>query len=245
MVQAISESYRYQDEKSNKFWRIEYAGAALAVNYGKTDTIGQYQLKEFGDEQECEKEAKKLIASKQKKGYQPYAEFDPDKYFYMDDDEFGLHPLTSHPKFRAHFTDEFYYDCGDEEAPFGSDEGSDTLAHMAEELRKNKALDFASFPKKLIEVDWEMSYLPATDISREAVEQLAKEDEMNMTQSDMVTYAAAFAQIKITGQLDAVLKEAALNAMKRIEIAAEILEWNKTGKPSEIATKMISDLERF
>jgi uncharacterized protein YfeS len=31
-------------------------------------------------------------------------------------------------------------------------------------------------------------------------------------QSDMVTYATAFAQLKITGRIDAKLKEAALNA---------------------------------
>ena len=91
----------------------------------------------------------------------------------------------------------------------------------------------------------EADHLRANWLSREAVEALVKSDEMNLTQSDMVTYATAFAQIKITGQIDAGLKTAAINAMKRMEIAAEILEWNTTGQPSEIAEKMISDLERF
>jgi len=68
---------------------------------------------------------------------------------------------------------------------------------------------------------------------------------MNMTQSDFVTYATAFSQIKITGRLDAKLKAAALNSIRRIEITAEIMGWNKTGKPSEISQKMISDLEGF
>ena len=239
------EVYRYKDEKSDKFWRIEYSGTAFAVNYGKTGTTGQYQIKEFGSDEECQKEAKKLITSKVKKGYKPYPEFDPAKQFYFDDEEIGLHPLTFHPVFRNHFTDDFYYDCGDEEAPFGSDEGSDTLAHICEEIRKNKTSDFAAFPKKLVEEYWEMKYIPAENISQEAVEKLAKEDEMNMTKSDMVTYATAFAQIKITGRLDAKLKAAALNSIRRIEIAAVILGWNKTGKPSEIAEKMISGLESF
>lgn len=239
------EAYRYKDDKSDKFWRIEYAESAFAVNYGKTGTIGKYQIKEFDSAEECKKEANKLIASKKKKGYELYSEFDTNNHFYLDDEEIGLHLLTSHPKFRENFTDEFYYDCVDEEAPFGSDEGSDTLAQIGEDLRKNKTFDFVAFPKKLVETYWDMTYLPAEDISLESVEQLVKEDEMNLTQSDMVTYATAFAQIKITGQIDAKLKMQALNAMKRIGIVAELLEWNTTGKPSEIGTKMISDLERF
>ena len=244
---SISEAYQYRDDKSDKFWRIEYAGLAMAVNYGKMGTIGTYKVKDFDNEEMCEKEAKKLIASKTKKGYQPNPGFDAGKHFYLDDEETGLHPLTSHPKFRAHFTDEFYYDCGDEEAPFGSDEGSDTLAHIEEDFRKSKSFDFKSFPKKLVETYWGMTYLPASDISKKAVESLLKTEdgEMNLTQSDMVTYATAFAQVKITGQLDSELKAMALNAMKRMEIVAEISGWNTTGQPSEITSKMIGDLERF
>jgi uncharacterized protein YfeS len=237
--------YRFKDEKSDKFWRIEYAGNAYAVNYGKTGTTGKYQLKDFDSPEKCEKEAKKLIASKTEKGYLPYPDFDPDAQFYFDDDEIGLHPLTSHPKYRAHFTDDIYYDCVDEEAPFGSDEGSDTLAFIEEDIRKGKHFDFAAFPKKLIEEYWDMTYIPPGDLSRETVERLAREDEMNLVQSDIVTYAVAFAQIKIMGRVDAGLKSAALNAMRRMEIIAEILDWDTTGKPSGIVERMLADLETF
>jgi uncharacterized protein YfeS len=243
------QAYRFYDDKSDKswqsdkFWRVEYAGNAYAVNYGKTGTAGQYKLKEFDSPEDCEKEAKKLIASKTKKGYQPYPEFDPDAHFYFDDKDESAnhHPLTSHPRFRAHFTDDFYYDCGEEEAPFGSDEGADTLWFIKKEFRKVKRLDFVAFPKKLIEKYWEMTYIPPDDISREAVERLAREDEGDLIQSDRVTYAVAFAQIKITGRVDAKLKTMALNAMRRAEIAAEILGWSTT----EITTRMIADLEAF
>ncbi|MDR2529750.1 MAG: WGR domain-containing protein [Synergistaceae bacterium] len=237
------EAYRFQDRMSDKFWRIEYAGAALAVNYGKIGTIGRYQVKEFGSKELCEKEVKKLTLAKLKKGYQPFAEFDPNGHFYLDDKETGLHPLTSHPRFRACFTEEFYYDCVDEETPFGSDEGSDTLGQIAEGVRKDKSLNFASFPSKIVETYWGMTYLPAFDISWEAVKKLTETDKTNLTQSNMVTYATAFAQIKITGRLDAALKVLALNAMRRTEITAEILGWS--ARPSEVMEKMIADLEAF
>lgn len=239
------EAYRYKDYKSDKFWRIEQLASAFAINYGKTGRIGKYQVKEFDSEDDCKKEVNKLIASKMKKGYEPYPEFSTKNHIYFNDDEIGLHPLTSHPEFRKNFNAEFYYDCFDEEAPFGSDEGSDTLAQIAEDLRKFKTFDFKTFPKKILETYWGMTYLPAEDISRKGVERLIKTDELNLIQSDMVTFATAFAQIKITGQIDRRLKILALDAMKRIEIVAELLEWNTSGRPSEIGTEMISDLEKF
>jgi predicted DNA-binding WGR domain protein len=35
----------YQDEKSNKFWRIETDGASFTVTFGKIGTSGQTQAK--------------------------------------------------------------------------------------------------------------------------------------------------------------------------------------------------------
>jgi uncharacterized protein YfeS/predicted DNA-binding WGR domain protein len=239
------DAYRFQDEKSDKFWRIEYAGKDLVVNYGKTGTTGRYQLKVSDSPEACEKEAKKLIAAKVKKGYIAYPEFDPDGQFYLDDDETGPHPLTSHPKFRAHFTADLYYDCFDEEAPFGSDEGADALMQIEDDIRKNKDFDFAGFPQKMVEKYWDMVWLPPEDISRPAVEQLAEKDETNMTQSDMVAYATAFAQIKITGRLDAELKQLALRSLRRMEIAVVVLRWHEGGEPSEVIGQMITDLEAF
>ncbi|MCL2378655.1 MAG: WGR domain-containing protein [Defluviitaleaceae bacterium] len=247
---SIHEAYRYQDEKSDKFWRIEYADNTLVVNYGKTGAIGKYQVKEFDDDEACVKEAKKLIVSKVKKGYKPYPEFDPDNHFYFDDKDYelGLHRLTSHPKFREHFSHDLYYDCTDEFAPFGSDEGSDTLDMISEYVRKNKSFNFTVSPKEQVEIDWGSVYCPPNDISREAVEALLKADngESDQCNSDMVTYSTAFAQIKITGRIDAELKQMALNAMKRMDIAFEILGDSVTREfLLETQTKMIKDLEGF
>jgi len=249
-LNTITAVYRYSDDKSDKFWRIEYGDNSLAVNYGKMGAIGKFIVKEFDDKLSCENDAKKLIASKIKKGYLPYSDFDADKHIYIDDEEIGLHPLTSHPKFRIHFSkdiDDIYYDCVDEEAPFGSDEGSDTLFEVTNAVRKNKSIDFASLPKFIAEKIWGMTYFPADNLSHETVEKLlsANNGKMNLPNSDIVTYATAFAQIKITGQVDKKLKEMTLNAIKRMVIVAEILQWNTTDKPSEIALKMINDLESF
>ncbi|EMY14390.1 WGR domain protein, partial [Leptospira weilii str. Ecochallenge] len=59
----------YKDDKSDKFWNIEVSGESFTVTYGKTGTAGQTQTKTFGSGEECQKEAKKLLQEKLKKGY--------------------------------------------------------------------------------------------------------------------------------------------------------------------------------
>ena len=60
----------YQDEKSHKFWEIEIAENSFTVSYGKVGTNGQSKTKTFADVETAEKEAKKLIEQKRKKGYE-------------------------------------------------------------------------------------------------------------------------------------------------------------------------------
>jgi len=252
----MKKAYRYTSEKSDKFWRIERADEVLVVNYGKIGTTGKYQVKEFATSQECETAAKKLISAKIKKGYQAYLTFDYDEHFYFDDMEIGPHKLTSHPKFRKYFSENFYYSCVDEEAPFGSDDGADTLNLLQEEFRKRGSINFADFPRKVIEEWWETRYFPPKAETRAELEKIIVDNEQHpMISTDFVTYAVAFAQIKITGKIDAKLKEDALFSMRRIEIIADILGWSKEwfNKPEfhdfeikeGITSKMISDLENF
>lgn len=235
----MKSAFIYQDEKSNKFWTIDYEGLDLCVHYGKTGAIGSYEIKEFESKEKCEKEALKLINSKKKKGYLEDTNFDFNACIYMDHEDFGPHPKTSHPAFRAHFIEDFYYDCGDEESPFGSDEGSDTLHEIQEQLRKKPALDFATFPKLLIEKIWDMAYIPVTSLEPGAIDALRQSSERDMEQSDMVTYATAFAQIKTTGKLNAQLKQCALDALTRFA------SLYGDGQLTEEQQKMYADLESF
>ncbi|EMO83289.1 leucine-rich repeat domain-containing protein [Leptospira santarosai] len=59
----------YQDEGSNKFWSIDVSGSTFTVTFGKIGSSGQSSVKTFDDEQECLKEAEKLLREKLKKGY--------------------------------------------------------------------------------------------------------------------------------------------------------------------------------
>lgn len=54
---------------SRKFWTIVRDGRILIVRYGRMDTTGQMQRKEFSDEDAAAAACAQLIESKVKKGY--------------------------------------------------------------------------------------------------------------------------------------------------------------------------------
>ena len=57
-------------------------------------------------------------------------------HLYFDDPEEGLARNTSHPAFVRVAPQDFYYDCGDDFSPFGSDDGFDTLAALEDWYRE-------------------------------------------------------------------------------------------------------------
>ncbi|HMV45903.1 MAG TPA: WGR domain-containing protein, partial [Leptospiraceae bacterium] len=59
----------FSDGKSNKFWEITLDGVKHTVIFGKINTPGQTQLKEFDSEPEALKAYEKLLQEKLKKGY--------------------------------------------------------------------------------------------------------------------------------------------------------------------------------
>ena len=248
MIQAL----HFKDEKADKFWFIETLDCELMVNYGKTGVTGKYEIKEFDTVKECEKEAQKLINSKKKKGYKEFPEFDRDNHYYFDDEEYGLNPLTSHPIFRKYFSNEIYYDCGDEEAPFGSDEGHDAFSELEESVRKKKKTIFLDFPRVIIEEIWEMDYLtPDLENTDEELKEQAKRKyngllgDQIILQSDQVILAVTFGQAKITGKIDKDLLELALKSLNRIDKLNRLIwNWDKEEATYYIET-MRKDLIKY
>ncbi|NPD80930.1 WGR domain-containing protein [Prevotella sp. PINT] len=238
----MKRGFVYKDDKTHKFWWIDYSGCSFAVGYGRCGSIGTFGLKEFDTEEECRKEAEKIIRSKINKGYVEDENFDFTNRLYLDNEEYGLTPKTSHPRFAEHFREEFYYSECDEEAPFGSDEGHDTLFSIYEYIRKMPDFDFDAFPRKFIEEALGMTYVAADTLDAEVVKEMSSDmmAEMNMVQSDIVTYATAFAQIKITGSISSELKERGIQAIKRLSLI-DGMPWHE----NEIQSKMIDDLQSF
>ena len=62
-------TFVFTDDKSNKFWNIDLSGTGFTVTFGKVDTKGQTQRKDFPDEDKAQKAHDKLVAEKLGKGY--------------------------------------------------------------------------------------------------------------------------------------------------------------------------------
>ena len=161
---------------------------------------------------------------------------------YLDDEETGLSRETSHPNFTEHFSEEFYYDCVDDESPFGNDNGADTLYEL-EDLFKSGDYEgkILGLPKKIVSVIWDFDYLEPDNFSKKKLADLIEEDEFSLIATDQVIIAVALGEIKITGKIEPKLKELALKAMKRQKIVFELLGYEGSGTYD----KIMSDLESF
>lgn len=161
---------------------------------------------------------------------------------YLDDEEEGLSRETSHPDFVAHFSEEFYYDCVDDEAPFGNDNGADTLYEL-EDLFKSGNYEgkILSLPKRIVSEIWDFHYMKPDNFSKEKIKELIEKDEYSIIATDQVIIAVALGKIKITGKIEPELKELALNAMKRQKTVFEMLGYEGSGTYD----KIMEDLKSF
>lgn len=65
----MNERYEYRDGKSAKFWSVSVDGVSVTTNWGRIGTEGQSKEKDHADAAAALKDAKKVAASKVKKGY--------------------------------------------------------------------------------------------------------------------------------------------------------------------------------
>ena len=202
---------RLQDDKSDKFWQCETLGRLLMVNYGKWETNGRCDVKEFPSEEECMKQAEKQIASKKKKGYTETADFEEIGHCYFDAEEIGISRVTSNPVFRTYCSSDFYYDCGNEFAPFGNDTGNDVLALVQEACRKYPRYERGDFAYSFMHYTWALPCLPAQLSCTVSDEELLHDagsdvDGMDgadvMRMCDQITIAAVLGKFKVKGMLE-------------------------------------------
>lgn len=142
---------------------------------------------------------------------QPTPDADP------PDDDFP----TRHKIFASHFTDPLYVDQGEEFAPFGSDEGSDTLWYWA---TRRAELTRCTTLRWMID-----RYDPAGALA---------EPQNNGPDVDGFIIGAGFALILVTGHIDTEGKDLVLDALQRT------YSYYADANPREPAV-MVRDLERF
>ena len=139
---------------------------------------------------------------------------------YFDDPEEGLDRATSHPAFVQLAQDDFYFDQADDFSPFGSDDGFDTLAALDDWYREG-ALQSAmgmDFLQGLL-TSWDFP-IPADMLTQsDAAKTKWLAQGMNdswMSSVCRARVATAFGQIKISGRVDAAVREQGLLALANL-----------------------------
>ncbi|AIS60156.1 hypothetical protein [Listeria ivanovii] len=136
---------------------------------------------------------------------------------YIDQPEKLLAIETTHPHFRDHFKADFYLDKTDRFGPFGAADGLEVLRRLEEYFsdKSDQGLNLAAFPKYMMETVKGSTYVPAKDDGVDRLQQLLAEYGEIVRLSDQITVSAALAQIKITGYVLPVLRDAALESLHR------------------------------
>jgi uncharacterized protein YfeS len=135
---------------------------------------------------------------------------------YFDDPEQGLAAETSHPAFVKTCVGEFFFDQGDEFAPFGGDGGNDTLRSLEDWLRGKKPGKVRAFVDYLLE-DWGFTLPDLLETRASVVHEWLADPELMIyvPEIDQLLIAAAFGQLKIAGRVEPAVLELALAATAR------------------------------
>src|SRR5665213_1571742 len=126
-----------------------------------------------------------------------------------------------HQRARQVLPDDFFWDCADEFAPVGDDNGADVLNAYRDWRFAHSPEDCESFLKNLLR-RWELPENWADESTREIPKDLSRADEYPYRTGDKALIAFAFSQIMVDGKLDARARDSALRAIDRQKILVTI-----------------------
>ena len=165
---------------------------------------------------------------------------------YLDSAEGGLSPTTSHPDFVA-VAPEWFWSQDDPNAPFGSDDGHDTLSTLHEHFAQGGGDEHVPGCIAGLIADWELVPEQIWDSSAEEITAWleAEDGHVRFLHGEIDAYiAAACGQFKISGWIHPALRFWAERALMLLE---QVLDpWEQQtfgGEPGHYATKITAARE--
>ncbi len=138
-----------------------------------------------------------------------------------ENDIYGIDKDKAHQRARDLVSDEFFWDCTDELAPFGSDEGDTALAEFRDWRRENPKAPVLDCLKWTIEGVGEMKFSDYNDtiLADELIQRQIEDDEFDDQQYiftlDISVITTGFGQFVDEGKIDPTAKPVILRAIKR------------------------------
>lgn len=137
-----------------------------------------------------------------------------------------LLPGHSHPLAARILTDDFFWDEGDENSPFGNDTGADTLAFFREWREDHPKSSPVKFLDQLLQ-GWEASNDDWDATEPAEVERLLEDDEFSLRTRDDAVLAVAFGQLTLEGKIEPEIKCRALVALERQSLPSLLKGWGE------------------
>jgi uncharacterized protein YfeS len=138
-----------------------------------------------------------------------------------ENDNYGIDKDKAHQRARELVPDEFFWDCADELAPFGSDEGDTALAEFRDWRRENPKAPVLDCLKWTIESVGEMDFakyddtLLADALIQEQIEDDEFDDQQYIFTLDVSVIATGFGQLVDEGKIDPTAKPVIRRAIDR------------------------------
>ncbi len=148
----------------------------------------------------------------------------------MEEENYGINQEMAHPRAVELIPEEFFWDCTDELAPFGSDEGDMALAEYRDWRIENPETPTIECLKWVIESVGEMDFENYnTDLlNKELVASQVEDEDFDDTQYiftlDVSVIATGFAQLVDEGLIEAQNKPLIQLAINRQKLWTELQE---------------------
>jgi uncharacterized protein YfeS len=145
------------------------------------------------------------------------------------DDDWKLSPEVAHPNARRLLKADFYWDLRDDDSPFASDTGADTLEFYRAWIEQSD--DDEDFLHRVFE-EWDVDWEAAEAIPDGELQDRLEGEHFDILTYDDVVIAVAFAQLILEGNTSRDIAARAARSLRR-QALPEVIEFRGWTHPSE------------
>lgn len=148
----------------------------------------------------------------------------------IEEEFYGINKEKAHKRAAELIPEEFFWSCGDELAPFGSDEGDTALSEFREWRKENPTTEIFECLKWTVESIWEkdIEEYNETIIDKSLIESQLEDDEFDdhyyIFTVDISVIATGFGQLVDEGKIDQKNKAIIQLAIDRQKIWSELVQ---------------------
>lgn len=141
------------------------------------------------------------------------------------DEDWDLEPKNGHANARSLLTENYYWDCTDDNSPLGNDTGADIFAFYSEAVTNDPKLDTVLFLESIL-VSWELLIDDWSLVDEALIKKQLAADPHTIRSSDDAVIALAFGMYVMHEYIDSRIRDMAITAIDRESTDALLSGWS-------------------